>query len=137
MADALPHDPYITAVADTLADYGITVTDGGTSSPDGRLLEGWIHVDLKDIDADTWQHGVYLGWDQDRGWHLIEDGGGRNVHDLDLAGVLTFSSPRQVACSAANALRGHLSTGRICNDGTWSWDSRPLEAAITAWETQP
>lgn len=131
----LPHDEYITAVAETLAGYSITVTDGGTSSPDGQLLDGWIHVDLSSVSTEQWPHGVYLGWDQTRGWLLIEQGGGRNVHDLDPTAVKTFSSPQQVACSAANALRGRLATGPITNDGTWSWDSRPLQAAVEAWET--
>ena len=95
----------------------------------------WITFEPSCVDQGTWQHGVILGWDQHHGWTLIEQGGGRNVHPLDPEGVGTYSSPRQVACSAANALRGHLTTGRICNDGTWSWDSRPLEAAVGAWET--
>jgi len=132
MTNALPHDPYITAVADHLAAYGITVTDGGTSQNDD-LLDGWITVDPASTSADSWPHGVYLGWDQRNGWLLIEQGGGRNTDPLDPGGVRTFSSPQQVACSAANALRGGAATRPITNDGTWSWDPRPLQAAVEAW----
>lgn len=133
IAERLPHGDYMTAVADHLASYGITVTDGGTSENDD-LLDGWITFDSASISADSWPHGVYLGWDQARGWLLIEQGGGRNVDSLDPTAVKTFSSPQQVACSVANALRGRLSTGPITNDGTWSWDPRPLQAAIKEWE---
>ncbi|WP_030756644.1 DUF6292 family protein [Streptomyces sp. NRRL F-5135] len=133
MTDQLPHDPYISAVAEAFAAYDITVIDGGTSTQDGELLEGWITFAPSNISPDTWQHGVHLGWDQNRGWHLIESGGGRNVHELDPEAVLTYSSPQQVACSAANALRGYLSTGPI-TDGSWrTWDSRSVEAAVAAW----
>lgn len=133
MTDQLPHDDYITAVANALAGYGITVIDGGTSTPDGQLLDGWINFAPASVSTDLWPHGVYLGWDQQNGWLLIEQGGGRNVDPLDPTAVRTYSSPQQVACSAANALRGRMSTGPITNDGTWSWDSRPLEAAVKAW----
>lgn len=131
---ALPHDPYIGEVAIELANYGLDVIDVFTTTPDGEQLDAVIKFADKDIDADTWLHGVYLGWDQNSGWQLTEASGGRNTEALDPEGVNTYSSPRQVACSTANALRGHGSTGPICNDGTWSWDSRPLEAAVTAWE---
>ena len=131
---ALPHDPYISAVADAFANYEINVVRADTTTPDNELLEAWIEFDSADIDSATWLHGVYLGWDQNRGWHLIEAGGGRNIHELDPEGVITYSSPRQVACSTANALRGHGSTGPIACDGTWSWDSRPVETAVAEWE---
>ncbi|MFP3986948.1 DUF6292 family protein [Streptomyces sp. E11-3] len=129
-----PHNSYIDAVADAFAAYGIDVVRAETTTQDGQLLEAWIEFDADQADAGTWLHGVYLGWDQNRGWHLIEAGGGRNVSHLDPEAVGVYSSPRQVACSTANALRGHLATGPICNDGTWSWDSRPVEAAVAAWE---
>ncbi|GGW76791.1 DUF6292 family protein [Streptomyces griseoloalbus] len=132
LPDKLPHDDYMSAVADHLAVYGITVTDGGASENDG-LLDGWINIDPASASVDAWPHGVYLGWDQERGWLLIEQGGGRNVDPLDPTAVRTYSSPQQVACSTANALRGRLLTGPITNDGTWSWDSRPLEGAVKAW----
>lgn len=129
----LPHDDYMTAVADHLAAYNITVTDGG-GSENGALLDGWITIDSANLNGDQWPHGVILGWDQQRGWTLIEQGGGRNVHDLDPTAVRMFSSPQQVAYSAQAALRGRMSTGPITNDGSWSWDPRPLQAAIKAWE---
>ena len=132
--EALPHDSYVDAVAHALASYGIDVIDAFTTTPDGETLDAVLRFAETDIDADEWPHGVYLGWDQHTGWQLIESGGGRNVTDLDPQGVGWLSSPLQVACSAANALRGHMTTGPICNDGTWSWDERPLEAAIAAWE---
>jgi hypothetical protein len=129
---SLPHDDYMTAVADHLAALGIIVTDGGTSENDD-LLDGWITIDPASASVETWPHGVYLGWDQKRGWLLIEAGGSRSVTDLDPSAVRIFSSPQQVACSAANALRGRLATGPITNDGTWSWDPRPLQDAVKAW----
>jgi hypothetical protein len=132
VSERLPHDDYMTAVANYLATYGITVTDGGTSENDD-LLDGWITVDPVSVSADAWPHGVYLGWDQAHGWLLIEQGVGRNVDSLDPTAVRTYSSPQQVACSAANALRGRLATGPITNDGTWSWDPRPLQEAVRAW----
>ncbi|MFE0353555.1 hypothetical protein ACFW2I_08685 [Streptomyces nigra] len=128
----LPHDDYMTAVADHLAAYNITVADGGTSENDD-LLDGWITIDPVSVSADAWPHGVYLGWDQRNGWTLIEQGGARNVQALDPTAVRTFSSPQQVACSAANALRGRMATGPITNDGSWSWDPRPLQDAVKAW----
>ncbi|MFF9003626.1 hypothetical protein ACF1GW_38675 [Streptomyces achromogenes] len=132
---SLPHDDYMTAVADHLAALGVIVADGGASENDD-LLDGWITIDPASASAETWPYGVYLGWDQKRGWLIIEAGGARNVTDLDPSAVRTFSSPQQVACSAANALRGQMSTGPITNDGTWSWDSRSLEAAVSAWEAR-
>lgn len=132
--EVLPHDSYVDAVAHALASYGIDVIDAFTTTPDGETLDGVLRFAETDIDPDEWPHGVYLGWDQHTGWQLIESGGGRNVTDLDPEGVGRLSSPLQVACSTANALRGHMATGPICNDGTWSWDERPLEAAIAAWE---
>ncbi|MPY47093.1 DUF6292 family protein [Streptomyces acidicola] len=131
---SLPHDSYIEAVTTELATYGITVTKADTTTQDGELLEAFIEFDQTDINTDTWQDGVYLGWDQRRGWHLIEAGGGRNVTELDPEGVNVFSSPQQVAWSAGRALNGRLVSGPIRNDGSWVWDSRPLEAAIAAWE---
>lgn len=130
----LPHDAYMSAVVDAFAIYNIDVVRADTTTQDGELLEAFIEFDSGNIDTNAWLHGVYLGWDHHRGWHLIEAGGGRNIHELDPEGVITYSSPRQVACSTANALAGQLSTGPIANDGSWVWDSRPLEAAIEAWE---
>lgn len=134
MSSNLPHDEYMAAVETAFALYGITVIGCDTTTPDNERLEAWFEFDPADVDPQAWQHGVLLGWDQHNGWHLIEAGGGRNVHVLDPEGVITFSSPRQVACSAANALRGHASTGPVANDGTWVWDSKPVEAAIAVWE---
>lgn len=134
MTDQLPHEDYMAAVADELAVY---------NAPPGRCWTEALHNG--DLDAvfknfpdsavnyDRWPNGVYLAWDQHRGWMLIGDDGPRNVTPLDPDGVTTYSSPRQVACSASQALLG-FGAGPICNDGTWSWDSRPLEAAIEAWE---
>lgn len=132
----LPHDQYIADVADTLTQHGITVTRHDTSTPDDEILDGWITPDPASVSTDTWPHGVALCWSQQQGWQLIEQGGGRNLHPLDPEAVGVYSSPRQVACSAANALRGYLTTGPICNDGTWVWDSRALEAAVAAWEAE-
>ncbi|TVL89723.1 DUF6292 family protein [Streptomyces sp. SAJ15] len=129
----LPHDDYITAVADALDGYGITVADGGTSENDD-LLDGWITFAPSSVNADAWPHGVILGWDQRNGWTLIEQGGGRNVDPLDPTAVCTFTSPQQVAFPVANALRGRMASGPSTNDGTWTWDPRPLEAAVAAWE---
>jgi len=128
----LPHDPYIDAVAEAFTHLGVTVT-ADTTTPDGQLLEAWIRFEEADVDSDVWGDGVYLGWDPQRGWHLIEDGGGRNVTDLDPEGVATvWAHPQQVAASTVNALAGHMSTGPVCIEERW--DSRPVEAAVKAWE---
>jgi hypothetical protein len=132
MTNALPHDEYIEAVAEAFTHLGLRVT-ADTTTPDSQQLEAWIRFDPADIDTDTWEDGVYLGWDPQRGWHLIEDGGGRNVRDLDPEGVATvWAHPQQVAASAVNALAGQLSTGPICIEEPW--DSRPVEAAVKAWQ---
>lgn len=132
----LPHDDYVGLVADALDLYGVRPGMYWTEDDDeGRLIAVFRDWPAGTVDTDTWLHTPYLAWDQFAGWQLIEDGGGRNISDLDPWGVRTYSSPRQVACSTANALRGRLSTGPITNDGSWSWDSRPLEAAVKAWET--
>ncbi len=130
----LPHTEYMAAVADELAVYRAAPGNWWAETPDDQQLDG-VFTNFPDssVDSGQWPHGVYLGWDQNQGWLLIEQGGGRNATPLDPDGVSTYSSPRQVACSASNALLGR-STGPICNDGSWSWDSRPLEAAIEAWE---
>ncbi|RSS92486.1 hypothetical protein EF919_18300 [Streptomyces sp. WAC02707] len=135
MTNELPHDDYIGAVADALEMYGVRPGMYWTEDDeDGRLIGVFRDWPADTVDTDTWLHAPFLLWDQHEGWRLIEEGGGRNIRDLDPEGVNPFSSPRQVACSMANALRGHLVTGPICTDGSWSWDSRPLEAAIKEWE---
>ncbi|MDX3020039.1 hypothetical protein [Streptomyces acidiscabies] len=134
MTESLPHDEYMADVEDELAVYGAAPGRMWTATPDGEKLDA-VFTDFPEaaIDADRWPNGVYLGWDQRRGWVLIEAGGGHHVTALDPNGVDTYSSPRQVACSTANALQGRRSTGPISSDGPW-WDSRPLEAAIAVWE---
>ena len=129
----LPHDDYMAAVADELAVYRATPGRWWTEDGNGTLDAVFTDFPTTAINDDKWPHGVYLAWDQDRGWLLIEQGGGRNITELDPDGVVTYSSPRQVACSASQALLG-FGAGPICNDGSWVWDSRPLEAAIAAWE---
>lgn len=134
-ARELPHDPYIRAVESALAHHDIKPGMCWTEAADGELTA--VFRDWPDdvVDAETWPHGVYLTWDPSAGWQLVETGDIRTIHALDPAGVdSAFTSPRQVACSADNALRGHLVTGPIAGDGP-SWDSRPVEAAITAWES--
>lgn len=134
MTDLLPHDDYINAVADALTQYGI---QPGTywieDTEEGHLTAVFRDWPAGTVDTDTWLHPPFLFWDQYAGWRLIEEGGGRNIRDLDPEGVNVFSSPRQVACSMANALRGHLVTGPICQP---PWDSRPLEAAIEEWQAR-
>lgn len=135
MTEQLPHDEYIGAVADQLTTYNVTPGMYWTEdTEDGRLTAVFCDWPAGTVDQDTWLNGVYLMWDQYDGWRLVENGGGRNIRDLDPEGVGVWSSPRQVACSTANALGGHLVTGPITNSGGWSWDSRPLEAAVKAWE---
>ncbi|GHC37199.1 MULTISPECIES: hypothetical protein [Streptomyces rochei group] len=134
-AQPLPHDDYIGEVADALEMYDVRPGMYWTEDDsEGRLVAVFRDWPAGTVDPDTWPHTPYLAWDQYAGWQLIEDGGGRNIRDLDPEGVRTYSSPRQVACSLANALHGYLVNGPITNDGSWSWDSRPLEAAVKAWE---
>lgn len=134
MSSNLPHDEYMAAVADELAVYSARPARWWTECGDGHTLDA-VFTDFPTAAVNTgrWLHGVYLAWDQNRGWLLIENGGGRNVTPLDPDGVVTYSSPWQVACSASQAFLG-FGAGPICNDGSWVWDSRPLEVAITAWE---
>lgn len=130
---ALPHDPYIAAVETALARHHARPATCWTDTDDNSQLIA-VFYDWPDllVDADTWPHDVYLAWDQSQGWQLVETG--RGAHRLDPAGVDgRFAAPRQVACSAANALRGQLVTGPIAGDGP-SWDSGPLERAVAAWE---
>jgi hypothetical protein len=133
MTGQLPHDPYIRAVAAALAHHDVRPDTVWTGDDEDGLTA--VFRDWPDgiVDAETWPHGVYLTWDQSAGWQLVETGPSRTIHALDPAGVDgAFASPRQVACSAENALRGHLVTGPIAGDGP-SWDPRPVEAAVDAW----
>lgn len=135
MTGLLPHDSYIAAVETALARHHARPGTCWTDTDDDGQLTAVFH-DWPDplVDADTWPHGVYLTWDQSQGWQLVETGGARTVHDLDPAGVDgVFAAPRQVACSAANALGGRLVTGPIAGDGP-SWDSGPVERAVAVWE---
>lgn len=133
-ARTLPHDPYITAVTEALTRCDTQPGMCWTSDIDGELTA--VLRDWPDglVDEDTWPSGVYLTWDQSSGWTLVETGHSRTAYALDKAGVdSVFADPRQVACSAENALRGHLVTGPIAIDGK-PWDSGPVVAAIAAWD---
>ncbi|MFD8323906.1 hypothetical protein, partial [Kitasatospora purpeofusca] len=117
MTDELPHDAYMAAVDRMLTVYGVRAATVETSSPDGRVLDGWVEFDPADVDSGSWPDGVVLGWDQYRGWTLIEQGGGRSVHPLDAEGVTTCAAPRQVAVGYVDAIRGEGGdTGPILHD---------------------
>jgi len=132
MTEQLPHDPYITAITAALATHDITPATCWTNTNDGQLIAVFRDWPAGIVDQDTWPDDVYLTWDQHAGWQLIDLGDSRTTFPLDPAGVTTYSSPRQVACSVDNALRGHLVTGPIATAGP-GWDSGAVEAAVTEW----
>lgn len=130
---SLPHDAYIGLVADALATYDAAPARYDTTTSDGLLLEAYFTDWPEDaVDNETWPEGVVLGWDHHSGWVLIDQQADRTIYPLDEGCVGVYANPGQVAASAANALRGHAHTGPICTPGLW--DSRPLEAAVQAWE---
>lgn len=134
MTDALPHDPYMTAVVGALAQVGIEPDDWWTEDANDGLLEAVIRWSAP-ADPDYWPHGVYLAWDQRRGWLLIEDGGGRNYGPVS-PDVWTYADPRQVAIDTRNRLvhgPDGPTAGRITIDGPL-WDPHPIQDAVKEWE---
>ncbi|MFE2601701.1 hypothetical protein ACFXCZ_35405 [Streptomyces sp. NPDC059396] len=138
MTELLPHDGYMQAVADALAEYGIKPSNWWTGvSDDGRdtaILEA-VFQDWPDgVGADEWLHDVLLTWDPYEGWRLIERGGGRNIFGLS-EDSLAYVDPRQVAADTkarlTHGMRGWM-PGPICIDGP-RWDTRATEAAVDAW----
>ncbi|MGY0065129.1 hypothetical protein ACWY4P_53410 (plasmid) [Streptomyces sp. LZ34] len=132
----LPHDDYMAAVAHALAAAGAKPREYWTETPDGEQLDavfrGWP---AGTVNEDEWPDGVYLAWDQYRGWLLIEEDGGRNVDDLSEDSRI-FCDPRQVAADTVARLTHGMNgwtPGPICIDGD-RWDTKATYEAVEAWQ---
>jgi len=137
MADALPHDHYMDFVAHQLAAYGIEPGRCWTETPDGLQLDAvFLDWPAGTVNAEHWPHDVALAWDQNRGWMLIEQGGGRTVWPLSKDSG-TYTHPRQIAADTMTRLyRGmddYYSPGPVTIAGP-RWDGQAVHEAVTAWE---
>lgn len=122
----LPHEAYMELVGDALAKIGY-VAPLFTSTPDGEQLDGWFEFD-DHLDTEEWPDGVYLGWDQRRGWSLTSTGTNRNTWPLD--GLDTYARPEDVAAVA----HSRLVDAPIPDVTPWE-RADEIEAAVKAWET--
>lgn len=78
MPDSLPHDPYIEAVVEALAQAGLPVDDFWTADNDTRGVYQYLDAvltfepDTSGLAGRLWPHGFVLIWE----WHTgFEDGG--------------------------------------------------------------
>ncbi|AJC62114.1 DUF6292 family protein [Streptomyces sp. 769] len=96
----LPHDSYMAAVADALTARGIAPGRWWTSEDDSGASSDLLNAIFQWPEGvahpEHWPHGVYLTWDQDDGWRLIESDGSRNIDDLS-PDSRVGCDPRQVA----------------------------------------
>lgn len=135
----LPHDSYMTAVADALTAVGIAPSQWWTSEDDSGANSDRLDAVFQWHDGaahpEHWPHGVYLTWDQYDGWRLTEAGGGRNIHTLS-ADSRIYCDPRQVAVDVRARLTHGLdgwTPGPICISGA-PWDGQAIKAAVEGWE---
>lgn len=139
MTNALPHDEYMTAVANALTAYGLEPdqwwsSDDDSGTPDTDRLDGIFQWRTGTANTEHWPHGVYLTWDQYDGWRLIEEGGGRNMHALSEDSG-TYSHPRQIAADVRARFDHGLdgwTPGPICIAGGY-YNPAAVQAAVEAW----
>jgi hypothetical protein len=145
---ALPHDPYITAVIDALADVGLDPTDITLDDCDTRGTHCYLRAVITydedtPLNPDHWQHGLTLLWE----WHTgieaadgepergpvwlwakrLRDGATREPEVLRVDG---YANPVQVAA----AMHELDLVGRPVKDRPGRWDgAAALDAACEAW----
>lgn len=124
----LPHDGYMQQVADALEGAGIKPEHWWTETPDGERLDGVFKFDDPRINAE-WPDGIYLAWDQNRGWDLITEGANRWIMPLQIG---VYAHPGQVAFAA---LRKALNREVPPLDDSWDGAAAVL-AAVEAWEAE-
>lgn len=125
-APPLPHDSYVHAVSGEFRRWGIPVVKTWTDVTDDPDLIAGIEFDPEYASRATWPGGVFLGWDQHRGWALLASDNRRPAQDLT---VSRYASPAAVAHAAQRVLAGE-GPGVVCE--TWT-AAVATEAAVTAW----
>lgn len=125
----LPHDPYMAKVDDALEALGISVKDAWTETPDGEQLDAVFKFNDPRIDAE-WPDGIYLAWDQRRGWALITECDSRSVYDFDLG---EYAHPHAVALIAKEMLLGEEILPSV--DAPWD-GGQEVMSAVKAWEAE-
>lgn len=126
----LPHDTYMEKVANALEVLGVKPSTWWTEAPDGRELDGVFRFDDPRIKAE-WPEGIYLAWDQGRGWGLITEGSNRDLYSLDDHG--TYSHPHAVALTVKEMLLGESVLPVV--DAPWDGDQETWQAVAT-WEAE-
>lgn len=151
MPELLPHDPYITAVAEALANVGFEPAEYWTCDSDTRGLHCYLNAVItlapghSNIDLNRWPHGLLLIWEwhpgredgeAERGpvwlWAKCRRDAGSNEEPAVLP-IDGYTNPVHVATAV-----GQLNdTGQaVARRAAGRWNSADaLETAIAAWET--
>lgn len=142
MRSPLPHDPYITAVADALTTAGLNVVDGHTDDAETHgthcYLNAVITLDpsgTADLPGDQlieapWPHGLILAWEWHTGteddgpehgpqwWFAALNADGSNEHPTDLP-VYGYASPAAIVEAARRVIGHEIRPASTHDGGQW------------------
>lgn len=138
MSDALPHDPYITAVIDALTTAGLGPDDCWTSCADEydsddclipSAVLSWT-PNHPAVDATEFDHGIGVYWNSAVGWECARRGPyGTNEPPYGLGPDL-WGAPKHVV----TAVREYLALVEHYSDVSGEWErAGEVRAAVEAW----
>ncbi|MER6774961.1 hypothetical protein ABT389_35120 [Streptomyces bacillaris] len=133
----LPHDTYMGMVRDELESAGVGPRQWWTEAGED-VLEAVFEFARDSVSGEAWPRGVYLGWDQDRGWALYEPGGGGLADESPLGRTVgDYAHPREVALICAHQLQHGTEPepGLVGALPPWDGGDAVFEA-VTSWTAQ-